>query len=63
MLDWTVAPETPHGIGVFFVAKKGGRIRVIFDARACNYSFKDPLSARLPTALSPNQVEIDGPAF
>ncbi|CAK0883906.1 unnamed protein product [Prorocentrum cordatum] len=41
----------------------GGRIRVIFDARACNYSFKDPLSARLPTALSPNQVEIDGPAF
>ncbi|CAK0857972.1 unnamed protein product [Prorocentrum cordatum] len=63
MLEWTLAPKDTHTIGVFFAAKKDGKIRVIFDARVCNYSFKDPLSTRLPTASSLSQVETDGPVF
>ena len=43
MLQWTRAPKSGPTFGLFFVRKKDDKIRLIFDTRVCNHSFKSPL--------------------
>ena len=37
-------------LGLFFVAKKGGKLRVFFDTRVVNCFFQDAPRTRLPTS-------------
>ena len=58
MLGWsTTAPTT---VGVFFVRKKTGQLRIIFDTRKVNLAFEAPESTRLPTAGSFACLELQG---
>ena len=45
-------------LGIFFVAKKDGRIRIIFDTRILNTKFRDPPSTRLPSAAAISSLEV-----
>ena len=45
---------------MFFVAKKNGSLRIVFDTRLANFSFKAPLSCELPTAHSMARIEMTG---
>ncbi|CAK0883484.1 unnamed protein product [Prorocentrum cordatum] len=54
----TIHAERPATVGIFFVAKKDGRLRVILDTRAVNDLFDEPAHSRLPTPASWASVEI-----
>ncbi|CAK0847616.1 unnamed protein product [Prorocentrum cordatum] len=54
----TLRPERPAAVGIFFVAKKGGRLRAILGAREVNVLFAEPAHARLPAPVSWASVEI-----
>ena len=41
--------RAPATLGLFFVAKKSGALRLIFDTRVCNGEFHDPAYTQLPT--------------
>ena len=47
MIDFTVEPKVVSGI--FCVAKDGGKLRLIMDARPVNVLFADPVAVKLPT--------------
>ena len=49
-------------MGIFFVRKKDGRLRIIFDTRDINGFFIDPLKTALPSAAALAAVETDGSA-
>jgi len=55
LLEWQSGGESL--LGVFFVHKKDGRLRVIFDTRIVNCYFHDPPKTRLPTAASFTSLE------
>ena len=44
-------------LGIFFVAKKDNRIRLIFDTRICNCYFQAPPHVALPTAAALTGLE------
>ena len=44
-------------LGVFFVAKKNGAIRMILDTRVVNCFFKDPPKTQLPSASALTAIE------
>ena len=44
-------------LGVFFVTKKDGSLRLIFDTRIANCYFQDPPSTYLPTATALGSIE------
>jgi len=46
-------------MGVFFVTKKDGTLRLILDTRIVNIDFNDPISTRLPTADALSGIEVD----
>ena len=50
MLDFRIANGEEGQLGVFFVAKKSGKLRLIFDTRRLNQSFRDPPNTDLPSA-------------
>ncbi|CAK0857511.1 unnamed protein product [Prorocentrum cordatum] len=54
----TIRAERPATVGIFFVAKKDGRLRMILDTRAVNDLFDEPAHSRLPTPASWASVEI-----
>lgn len=56
----TVGPWKPNTVGLFFVAKSGGKIRMIADTRFANCECKAPISTRLPTAAAYSHIELDG---
>lgn len=56
----TIGPWKPNTVGLFFVAKVGGKIRMIADTRFANFDFKPRISTRLPTAASYSRIELDG---
>lgn len=59
LLRWRRArPGEKPLLGVFFVEKKGNRLRLIFDTRIANTYFKSPASTKLPTAAAFSQIEI-----
>ena len=60
MLRWRVATEKQGALGIFFVKKKDGSLRLIFDTRKLNLKFKDPPKTELPTSAALSQIE--GPA-
>ena len=45
-------------LGIFFVKKKNGTLRLIFDTRLLNTSFKDPSSVVLPSAAAMSSLEV-----
>lgn len=47
MVDFTTQPKAVSGI--FCVAKDGGKLRLIMDARPVNVLFRDPVPVKLPT--------------
>ena len=58
MIHWSLSSQsTPPNVGVFFVTKKNGKIRIIFDTRIANCFFKAPPKTRLPTAAAWSAVE------
>eukprot|EP00973_Karenia_brevis_P047247 6558152-Karenia_brevis.AAC.1 len=60
MLTYKIASEHEDGVlGVFFVRKKNGDLRIIFDTRALNCAFKEPPSTILPSAASFASLETD----
>ena len=59
MLRWTVRGSRNYTVGVFFVRKSNGRIRIIFDTRVANTRFREPPSTRLPTSAAFGSIESD----
>ena len=58
MINWNTPEAGEDGVlGVFFVTKKDGSLRIIFDTRKLNESFKDPPSTNLPSAAAFSSVE------
>ena len=55
----------PATVGVFFVGKKDGRQRCIFDTRITNCYFRDPPRADLPNAAAYAKLETakDAPFY
>ncbi|CAK0810940.1 unnamed protein product [Prorocentrum cordatum] len=62
MVNFAADTGQPHTVGLFFVPKKTGALRIIFDTRAANCKFLDALSTRLPSASAFSSIEapIDG---
>jgi hypothetical protein len=48
----------PAALGIFFIRKKDGSLRIIFDARLLKLQFVDPLSVQLPTAGALCNMEV-----
>ena len=44
-------------LGVFFVKKKSGRLRMILDTRDCNCFFKKPAATHLPSGCAFGRLE------
>ena len=60
MFDKNLVEFQPGGksyLGVFFVAKKNGKLRVILDTRIANCYFRKPDKTRLPTAAALSSFE------
>ena len=55
MLSWRVGGESL--LGIFFVAKKSGKLRIILDTRDINGFFKDPPGTRLPSGAAFGALE------
>ena len=45
-------------VGVFFVSKKDGSLRLVFDARIANLSFAEPAGTKLPTCSARASMEM-----
>ena len=58
MISWRVGG--PSYLGVFFVKKKTGKLRIIFDTRDVNNLFRPPPTTRLPTAAAFSRLESGG---
>ena len=46
-------------VGVFFVRKRNGKLRLILDTRLVNTAFRDPPYVSLPTAAAFSRVEVE----
>ena len=53
-----VSSQTKETVGVFFVAKRSGELRLIFDTRRSNCWFEEPEYTALPSAESLTSVEV-----
>lgn len=59
MIGFRVAEGGETGkLGIFFVPKKSGQLRLIFDTRLLNQDFHDPPSTDLPSADSFSRIEL-----
>lgn len=59
MLGFSIADGRRGALGVFFVSKKDGRLRLIFDTRILNCSFREPPRTALPSTAAFSAVECD----
>ena len=57
LLSWKQG--LPSLLGVFFVRKKNGRLRIILDTRDVNGFFRPAPKTRLPTASALGSLEVD----
>ena len=57
MIRWSLADGRVHTLGIFFVAKSNGMLRIIFDTRIANFDFVEPPCTALPTASALGKVE------
>jgi hypothetical protein len=60
MLSWERAMGRQGNLGLFFVKKKSGAQRIIFDTRVANCRFVDPPSTRLPSPSAFASLETEG---
>ncbi|CAK0831634.1 unnamed protein product [Prorocentrum cordatum] len=62
MIEWTVAspPSSPYSVGIFFVEKNGGKLRLVLDTRVANTYFKPPPNSVLPTPSARASLESSG---
>ena len=58
MIKYRLANGEKGKLGVFFVAKKSGQLRLIFDTRLLNQAFHDPPSTDLPSADPFTRLEM-----
>ena len=58
MVRFIKAEGKTANLGAFFVKKKNGKIRLIFDTRKLNTCFHSPISVQLPTATAMGSVEV-----
>ena len=58
MVRWTIAFGQRGHLGVFFVKKKSGALRLIFDTRIVNLYFHDAPHTQLPFASSFSGLEL-----
>jgi len=56
LLRWTRTPK--EHVGVFFVKKKNGRLRMVIDARASNVHFVSPPGVDLATSDALGRIEL-----
>lgn len=64
MISYQRTDKYPSMLGIFFVRKKSGKLRLIFDTRQLNQLFIDPPSTDLPSADAFTRLEIpDGEEF
>ena len=65
MLRFRLAQEKSGALGLFFIKKKDGTLRLIFDTRKLNRRFKEPPHTDLPTASAMSHLECvpDNPVF
>ncbi len=57
LIEWEV--NLPSRVGVFFVYKKNGQLRLICDTRVCNEYFCDAPHVQLPTASALASIEAE----
>ena len=60
LIDFVTEPCREE-VAIFFVTKKGGRLRMIVDARRSNCHFTEPDPVKLCTGESLARIETDGP--
>lgn len=60
LIDFAAEGTALSRLGVFFVAKKNGSLRIILDTRECNTFFVDPPRTRLPRAGAFSALEAPG---
>ncbi|OLQ14569.1 hypothetical protein AK812_SmicGene1346 [Symbiodinium microadriaticum] len=53
-----VSGRHAHTVGVFFVHKKNGKLRLILDTRLANRALRKPLTTRLPTPAAWSSLEV-----
>ena len=59
LLRWRRATKGERGkLGIFFVEKKGGKLRLIFDTRLVNCFFRTPVHTKLPSAGALSSIEL-----
>ena len=64
MIKYKVWDGNPADLGIFFVRKKNGSQRLIFDTRILNRKFVDPPSTDLPSADAFTRLEMpEGESF
>lgn len=56
-----IGPWRESTVGLFFVAKAGGKLGMIADTRFANCAFRPPASTRLPTAAAYSRIELPSP--
>ena len=59
LVDFEESGGRAASLGIFFVKKKDGKQRIIFDTRMINCDFVSPETVSLPTAGSLGGVEVD----
>ena len=57
LLRWRIANGEVGKLGVFFVKKKDGTNRIVFDTRIINFDFVDPPATRLPSGAAISAIE------
>ena len=58
MIHWSPARGRREVLGVFFVAKKNGSLRLIFDTRVLNHDFQEPAHTSLPSFAAFSNTEL-----
>ncbi|MCP2504969.1 MAG: hypothetical protein NLN65_06720, partial [Candidatus Poseidoniaceae archaeon] len=58
MIHWTRAEGRKGVLGVFFVAKKNGSLRLIFDTRVLNQDFIEPAHTALPSGSAFSNIDM-----
>ena len=59
LCDFEASTGDDASLGIFFVKKKDGKQRIIFDTRKINCDFVSPESVALPTSGSLGGIEVD----
>ena len=60
MLRWHLDHESKFRLGVFFIAKKSGQVRNVFDTRMVNCRFSSPPSTKFTFSCG-LQFNVPGP--